>query len=382
MVAQPLEITVKTLTPLWTGGIDGTMDRLHETGIIGSLRWWYEAVVRGLGGWVCDPTSDNPQDRCSFDSDAYEQAKREDKALEEALQCGLASVCDACSLFGCTGWRRRFTLAVKFDIEKQTPKFWLATLNQSNKFNHWWLSSVFEQELKKQRPFVFSDVVLSLSLVPESAKYKQIIKALLSIMTEYGAIGSKTQYGFGQFDYLEKLSITESVEIIRSQITQNEASNNSVIDLYTFQNFWQVSAQIPENASLVEKFKKANVVGDKDAFVQYKNKYLPVSFDLRYKLPGNQDGGLRQNYRTGHGKKAARQIFGTLKDDKRGSRVFVSHLYKVRDSDSNYNLRVWGFTEDKIGTEVQNHLKELFPDATFKMTVGREILNTQRGDSQ
>jgi CRISPR-associated protein Cmr1 len=43
----PLSITLKTLTPLWTGGADGKVDRIHETGIIGSLRWWYEAIVRG-----------------------------------------------------------------------------------------------------------------------------------------------------------------------------------------------------------------------------------------------------------------------------------------------------------------------------------------------
>ncbi|HHF52316.1 MAG TPA: type III-B CRISPR module RAMP protein Cmr1, partial [Candidatus Aminicenantes bacterium] len=38
---------IKTLTPIWTGGVGGRCDRLHETGIIGSLRWWYEAIVRG-----------------------------------------------------------------------------------------------------------------------------------------------------------------------------------------------------------------------------------------------------------------------------------------------------------------------------------------------
>ncbi|MCD5415521.1 type III-B CRISPR module RAMP protein Cmr1, partial [Candidatus Bipolaricaulota bacterium] len=40
-MAEPLTITLKTITPLWTGGVDGTCNRLHATGIIGSLRWWY-----------------------------------------------------------------------------------------------------------------------------------------------------------------------------------------------------------------------------------------------------------------------------------------------------------------------------------------------------
>ncbi|WP_343426310.1 type III-B CRISPR module RAMP protein Cmr1 [Candidatus Amarolinea dominans] len=49
-MTESLNITIRTLTPLWTGGVDATSDRLHATGIIGSLRWWYEAIIRGLRG--------------------------------------------------------------------------------------------------------------------------------------------------------------------------------------------------------------------------------------------------------------------------------------------------------------------------------------------
>jgi CRISPR-associated protein Cmr1 len=81
-----MKITLQTLTPLWTGGVDQTCDRLHETGLIGSLRWWYEALVRGLGGYACDPTG---EDRCP-DKDSNR--------------------CVVCELFGCTGWARKFRL--------------------------------------------------------------------------------------------------------------------------------------------------------------------------------------------------------------------------------------------------------------------------------
>jgi len=54
-MSRELLITLRTLTPLWTGGVDGSMDRIHETGIIGSLRWRYEAIVQGLEGRACDP---------------------------------------------------------------------------------------------------------------------------------------------------------------------------------------------------------------------------------------------------------------------------------------------------------------------------------------
>ena len=76
-----MDIKIKTLTPLWTGGVDRTCDRLHETGIIGSLRWWYEAIVRGLGGKACDPTGKH---RCPDEYGNY---------------------CDVYQVFGSTGWQ-------------------------------------------------------------------------------------------------------------------------------------------------------------------------------------------------------------------------------------------------------------------------------------
>ncbi|MBN2533555.1 MAG: type III-B CRISPR module RAMP protein Cmr1 [Spirochaetales bacterium] len=76
---------IKTLTPLWTGGVNQNCDRLHETSIIGSLRWWYEAFIRGLGVKACDPTDSTCKD---------------------------SSHCAACELFGCTGWARKFRLLV------------------------------------------------------------------------------------------------------------------------------------------------------------------------------------------------------------------------------------------------------------------------------
>ncbi len=90
-----MEIRLKTLTPLWTGGVDQTCDRLHETGLIGSLRWWYEALVRGLGGYACDPTGDS---RCEYDP------KKPDSPEKQ--------LCAACYAFGCTGWARKFRLQV------------------------------------------------------------------------------------------------------------------------------------------------------------------------------------------------------------------------------------------------------------------------------
>lgn len=109
-MTEPLTITLKTLTPLWTGGVDGKSDRPHVTGIMGSLRWWYEAVIRGLGGYACDPRDPIERRRCAFDTEAYEQARREGQSGAVAVEAGLAQVCPACRLFGCTGWARKMRL--------------------------------------------------------------------------------------------------------------------------------------------------------------------------------------------------------------------------------------------------------------------------------
>lgn len=98
-----VNFSLETLTPLWTGGVDQNCDRLHETGLIGSLRWWYEALLRGLGGEACDPTEHG----CSLDDEKYRNSRAEER--RRLLEAG---VCDACQLFGCTGWARRFRLNV------------------------------------------------------------------------------------------------------------------------------------------------------------------------------------------------------------------------------------------------------------------------------
>src|SRR5690348_13685213 len=86
-----LPINLTTLTPIWTGGVDGKSDRLHITGIIGSLRWGYEVFVRSVGGTACDPTErERP---CSFDKSQPNNG-----------------LCDVCRVFGATGWSRRFKL--------------------------------------------------------------------------------------------------------------------------------------------------------------------------------------------------------------------------------------------------------------------------------
>ena len=103
---KEFKVTFKTLTPLWTGDAWGRCDELKLTGLIGSLRWWFEALVRGLGGNACDPTSDK---KCELNQKKFKKALREGKSIQNALS---ELICPACQLFGCTGWSRKFILHV------------------------------------------------------------------------------------------------------------------------------------------------------------------------------------------------------------------------------------------------------------------------------
>lgn len=133
-----MEIHLKTLTPLWTGGAGRTCDRVHETGIIGSLRWWYEAIVRGLGGSACDPTNSKCQDRIH---------------------------CVACELFGCTGWKRKFRLEVEYDVQTLQAR----------------------EGLK-----VGTDLTLRfIELKPLTSEERWLLAKSVEVICRYGAIGGK-----------------------------------------------------------------------------------------------------------------------------------------------------------------------------------------------
>jgi len=153
-----MEFKLKTLTPIWTGGVEGKCDRLHETGIIGSLRWWYEALVRGLGGYACDPTSD---ERCQLNQEKFYEAIKRGKTVQEALN---EQICPACQLFGCTGWGRKFIFRIQAPDGKPIP----GRLEKDTNFNLIFI------EKKKFTPLE-----------------KLLLKKTIKLIVEYGALGAK-----------------------------------------------------------------------------------------------------------------------------------------------------------------------------------------------
>ncbi len=358
-------IQIKTLTPLWTGDANGNCETVKETGILGSLRWWYEAIVRGLGGYACDPTSEG---KCELNYGKFNETLNKGKSIQEALD---EQICPACQLFGCTGWKKRFRLEV---TNKGFMPFQLATLSKKGKTNYHWLSQVFEKSINSNLPY--GEVELIFKQLKNDEVRKQI-EALISIMAHMGAIGARTQYGFGQFDWENKMGLKEALIIIQEFIDDNKFKQDKKYSkLNSLDNFWFYNLTLPLQNRMIKKFQKANFIGKYNS-----NKFiLPVSFDIRYKIPEPNINGLREYYSHKHGKKETSNIFGTNTPKKLGSKVFVSHIFR-KNINEDYNLNVWGFTEDSIGKEVGEGLKELFGvEKMSPILIGREICKEVKND--
>ena len=181
-----MDIELRTLTPVWTGGSDaGKVDRLHETGIIGSLRWWLETMVRGVGGDVRDPTGDQ---RSLLDVKKYGDAEPKD-----AAQLREAGLCDVSQVFGATGWRRRFRL----DIQDQTsPAESVAQTTQAQRrytdgSGKERIPTWYFQSKPRTGRFRISIQSLHPDFRPE------LIGGLIQFLADWSAVGARPQMGFG-----------------------------------------------------------------------------------------------------------------------------------------------------------------------------------------
>ena len=109
-MSYQIKLTPRSL--IWTGDRAGECRDFRMTGFKGSLRWWYESLIRALDTYACDPTENgcilelNNQEQQEVD----QQGSWEDKcaSMRDLVK---QKICPACYLFGCTGWKSRFGLA-------------------------------------------------------------------------------------------------------------------------------------------------------------------------------------------------------------------------------------------------------------------------------
>ncbi len=327
---RTLRVKIRTLTPLWTGGVDGTMDRIHETGIIGSLRWWYEAIVRGLGGSACDPTS---KDRCPDDG----------------------KYCDVCAVFGATGLQRTFRLEGPVWLNEARGnmlKVWVKNDKGGNN-KGWFLGRGFLGESEMQ--------IVPLHL-PEGWKVKDLIHSLCLIMRLiecWGGLGARTQQGYGVVkldfkDFKDNGDIEEAINA--TKILQNrkdrriipDNKRNGTQELPTLNEFFFAKVQFstgnhtPQDrlrnyASKIWPDEELNWYLNQENSAQ-KSPVLPLAPVVRYYLRGL----MRHQY--SRDKDLRHRLMGELG---KKSLIHVSHAYPT-EGQNKWEFRIWGRIPDDL----------------------------------
>ncbi|RJO60651.1 MAG: type III-B CRISPR module RAMP protein Cmr1 [Dehalococcoidia bacterium] len=303
----------RTLTPLWTGGVEaGKMERIHETGIIGSLRWWFEVFMRGFGGMVNDPTKD---ERSGFDSEKYKKSQ----ATDERARLRDAGLCDVSQVFGATGWRRRFRLTIidqtQRDTSLPTPISADRTNSRTNKKPTWW----------------FPDQPRSGNLTIQMQSLDRyfpagVIGGLLQFVADWAAVGAKAQMGFGV------------VEPVSGRVDTRP--------LYD----WLVAAagnrQYPKLPNL------PNLQNIFLARIQLQNATDQSTFNLKY--------DLRQLFAGQQNTKLRHFIMGTVEDGRMAAKVKMSRPY------CGGLMRIWGWIPDQADVDSDKWDREKVVDAIYK----------------
>lgn len=291
-----IEVKLRTLTPIWTGNIDCTSPNLKETGIIGSLRWWYENLLRAYGEDACDPTDST---------------------------CNAEKHCSACELFGCTGWSRKFRLEISADSKLKPLKLRIGNRHVSGLFGEFVL-----------RILPLRDICIN---------EKRYFSKAFQVIHEYGALGARSSQGNGVV-HLEKIDGLEP-PIEKENVTRSASAKSSapVLSDFFFSKF-----QLHFNKPIQEIINRQFFWGTKGTVGLWEgfwenHGFLPIAFHARDAIRAIIPDRIRRH-----------EVFGKRGN---GSRVFVSHGYKIDDLTIEMRLFGYSLKEAEI-----NNLKVAFKE--------------------
>ncbi len=406
-----MQVSLNFVTPLWTADASKHANRVQVTGLLGSLRWWYEAIVRGLDGYVSNPTTDEREYRCEFGSKAYQDTLRHGNAKAEALAAGLKSLGAVEYLFGATGWARLFRLQV-VHVER-TPLHFRTTLD----INKNWLRKVFQGDPQQGDSIEALEVpygaaTLNLVLRGHDTDYVQSQLALLfRFIVEYGGLGARLQHGFGQIadlvlpPKLAETSVQEGLRLLKTKLEGGGLCQTAPMQstAYDLRNFFHLTYYLPPH--VLHRFMRPNAHCG-NVTKKTEDRYIPCAFDLRYK--GEAPLGLRRWLRDEKGWQESDDpsMLGPL-DNLMGPRSEWKNAYgktvKVSDDlrtashicfsmplkeDTDYRLVIFGFAPRAIiGVEelcslCEEYMQVVFAASPSQKTFGRDLLELTSGGIQ
>ncbi len=315
-----LTINLTTVTPIWTGGIEGKADRLHATGIMGSLRWWYEVLVRGLGGNACDPS----EHTCLYNKDTPPHY----------------DLCDVCRVFGATGWSRRFRLAVTDETQLQPVGQWDRRVTASRSYK--------DRSGRDRTPTWFFDNPpragsANITITAIDRRFQaEIVGGLIQFLADWASIGARPQMGFG----LVRTTTRHDTHYLLTYLQSSITGSKTYRDLPSLQNIFFASIsedRLPRNET------------------------FNLKYDLRRLFAANAD--LRHF------------VMGTVQREREGAKIMMSRPY---NKDSTIRVWGWipdeiskfRTTREQIIKQIHTHLK-----THYTLNYWREF-NSQRDTQQ
>ena len=281
----------ETITPIWTGDADEKSHlRLLETGIVGSLRWWAEAIARAAGHDVEVSSISNP--------------------IEQ--------------VFGNTEGRRQFRIVIRrselVPNEVQVPTFLpppdekgrvtfrLPKLSKPTEDSVW--------EFGSQAQFGRFQIELTLA-TPEMAER---IFALIDYASRWGGIGARQQSGCGLIRIVDPKPDfhSQSPEEILDAWFGGRVGSTPTHELPTLTEFFFQEFAVPPECPPIEDFTP---------------QHWP--FLLRQRIRRAFDGWPQQNLR--------HRLCGEGGSEPHGAHIFISFPFQRTIDDAGRVVRVRGW---------------------------------------
>ncbi|WXG39264.1 MAG: type III-B CRISPR module RAMP protein Cmr1 [Candidatus Freyarchaeum deiterrae] len=354
-------------TPIWTGDIDSKSNSLKSTGIMGSIRWWVEAILRGMYNFACDPIDDNPQSltkRCP----TTKENNRE-----------ISQYCSACLIFGATGMRKLFRLHIEggHEIFNDRP----IKIMPKGRTGGWYLGSGLGGEINLDIISLDKDFDKSLISVP------------LTITAKLGAIGARTQNGYGIVELKEfpeiKIEdfknsvgkITDTTRLAKLKIdVRKEVRQENCISLPNIKEMFFAKIQFEADNDWwkeVDGIEERGQTGDRDYYEGCANdarmhKWIdsgsvPIVPAIKNWLRYGYGKSLWQTGDRNKDRIIDKWLFGTIRNDKTASKVIISCAYLV--SNNIWEFRIWGWIpENSLPDEFD---RENFLDSLNKSLDGK-----------
>lgn len=351
MNKESMTIQLKTLTPIWTGDAYGKCSEIKESNIIGTIRWWYERVSRSLGKQVCTPTLQSEDKKCKLNGEQFIRSIREGKTIDTALD--EQNICPVCKLFGCNGWSSKLKLVVKYDDCKDISGKVYVRGRKSGKAKRKVQGKMFNEN---------NPLTLEFYPVKEITDEEwKILAFVIKLILKWAALGARTAQGNGV------------VEIINEDVLEENELNDLAFSSYNFPDLTDfffvkyrlefnedISKIISKNVFCIDEYQNKNSdhEGLKDLWNDHK--FIPIGFHIRDIIRRVEENEDKRH-----------ELFGvvTKKNKKmiqKGSKIFVSHGYKINSK--TVECRIWGYgvgenkrefvnkLQNKINDELNNYL--------------------------